>query len=68
MILTKCSLKKLCESMQIWLTQEQERVILERFGEEPCLYEWGEQDITEQIQKIIRDYPRLAKPLPDFLL
>jgi len=66
MILTKRSLKKLSESMRIWFTSEQERVILERFGKEPLPYAWSEQDISEQIRKIIHDYPDLEEPLPGF--
>jgi len=57
MTLTKRSLKKLCESWRIVITGEQERLILERFSEEPYPYEWGEQDITEQIRQIIHDDP-----------
>jgi hypothetical protein len=67
MTLTKCSLKKLGESMQIRFTKEQECVILERFGDEPWPYEWSEQDIVEQVLKIVRDYSSPVKPLPDFI-
>ena len=52
MTLTKLKLKKLCESMRILITKEQEQLILERFGEEPWPYEWSEQDIIMQILKI----------------
>jgi hypothetical protein len=55
MILTKQSLEKLGESMFILFTAEQERLILERFGEEPWPYEWSEQDISEQISQILYD-------------
>jgi len=68
MTLTKMRLKELCESMLILLTNEQECVILEKFVEEPSPYEWEEQDIVEQIQKIIHDCPRPVKSLPDFLI
>ena len=53
MTLNKRSLKKLSESMRVCFTQEQERIILERFGEEPWPYEWSEQDISEQIDRIL---------------
>jgi hypothetical protein len=61
MTLNKRKLRKLAESWRISLTKVQERIILARFKEEPWPYEWGEQDITEQIYEIIRDYPDLGK-------
>lgn len=67
MILTKRSLKKLGEGMLILFTAEQERIILERFGKEPCPYEWSEQDISEQIRQIVHDNPYTVKPLPIFV-
>ena len=53
MTLTKRELKKLGESMWVGFTQEQERVILDRFGTEPEPYEWSEQDIVVQIQNFL---------------
>ena len=67
MTLDKRKLKKWGESMRIWLTKEQERLILERFGEEPEPYEWSEQDIVNGIRQIVHENPRHLKPLPDFL-
>jgi hypothetical protein len=52
MTLNKRSLKKLSESMRVLFTDEQERIILERFGTEPEPYAWSEQDIAEQVRKI----------------
>jgi hypothetical protein len=60
MTLTKRTLKKLSESMWISLTNEQEQIILERFGAEPFSYEWSEQDIAEQIRHIVSEHPRPA--------
>lgn len=57
MTLTEKSLRQWEESMFILLTDEQRRIILDRFGTEPEPYEWTEQDISEQIRKIRRDYP-----------
>ncbi|WP_207643855.1 hypothetical protein [Desulfitobacterium hafniense] len=49
-------------------TKEQEAIILERFGTEPGDgHEWSEQDIAEQIRKIVRDNPAPPPKLPDFL-
>lgn len=54
MTLTKKALKKLEELMCITFTSKQKSVILERFGTEPDeSHEWSEQDITEQIRKIL---------------
>ena len=52
MTLNKQQLGKIGESMRILFTKEQERIILERFGEEPYPYKWSEQDIAMQILKI----------------
>jgi hypothetical protein len=38
-----------------WFTEAQKQQILEIFGSEPVDYEWSEQDIAENIRKIIRD-------------
>ena len=53
MILNKRQLKKWGESMRVFISKEQERMILERFGEEPEPYEWTEQDIVVQIQNFL---------------
>lgn len=57
MILTKKDLDRLQESMHHWFTYEQRQEILEAFGSEPDEYESSEQDIAENIRKIIRDNP-----------
>ena len=57
MILTKKNLDRLQKSMHHWFTSEQRQEILEIFGSEPDEYEWSEQDIAENIRKIIRDNP-----------
>jgi hypothetical protein len=57
MILTKKDLDRLQESMHHWFTPKQRHEILEIFGSEPDEYEWSEQDIAENIRKIIRDNP-----------
>ena len=53
MTLNKRQLKKLCVGLWIWISKEQERMILERFGEEPEPYEWTEQDIVVQIENFL---------------
>jgi len=71
--LTKRELKKLGESMWVRITQEQECIILDRFGTEPEPYEWSEQDIAVQIQNFLGcgEFSKLMRdsgerfPLPD---
>ena len=67
MTFTKRSLKKWGESMWVWFTPEQERIILERFGAEPEPNVWSEQDILEQIRHILIEHPSPQTYLPDFL-
>jgi hypothetical protein len=57
MILTEKDLRKWEESMFTRLTTEQKQIILERFGTEPEPYEWSEQDIAEQMDRICSDHP-----------
>ncbi len=57
MVLTKKDLSRLQESMHHWFTSRQEQMILETFSSEPDDFAWTEQDIAEQIRKIIRDNP-----------
>jgi hypothetical protein len=54
MILTKKDIQKLRESSFLNISAEQEAEILERFGSEPDGHEYTEQDIYEQIRKMIR--------------
>ena len=67
MTLNKRKLKKWSESMRIWLTKEQEHLILERFGEEPEPYEWSEEDVVKGIRQIVHENPHPPKSLPNFL-
>lgn len=53
MIMTKKKLRNLCESMHWWISPELESKILADFGEEPIPYEWSEQDLFEQIRKLV---------------
>ena len=53
MTLNKQKLRRMEESMWIRFTEEQEWAILERFGTEPELYEWSEQDIAVQIRNFL---------------
>jgi hypothetical protein len=52
MTLNKRKLKKLSDSMRVFITKEQKQLILERFSQEPWPYVWSEQDIIMQILKI----------------
>jgi len=68
MILNRKKLRAWEKSAHILFTKEQEAIILERFGTEPGDgHEWSEQDIAEQIRKIVRDNPAPPPELPDFL-
>jgi hypothetical protein len=44
--------------MRLSLANEQGQMILERFGAEPFPREWSEQDIAEQIRRIVSEHPR----------
>lgn len=57
MILTQKDLRKWEESTFTSFTTEQKRIILERFGTEPESYEWSEQDIAAQIDRICLEHP-----------
>lgn len=68
MILNKRKLRAWGKSAHILFTKEQEDIILERFGTEPDeMHEWTEQDIAEQVRKIVRDHPGPAFKVPDLL-
>lgn len=55
MTLNKRSLRKWAESARLTISAEQEAAILERFGTEPDdEHEWTEQDIYEQVRKMLR--------------
>ena len=62
MTLNKRKLRKWRESMMVLFTKEQERRILERFGEEPWPYEWSEQDIAMQIENLL-GWDEFEKPM-----
>lgn len=54
MILTKEDMKTLRKQLRVNISAEQERKILERFGDEPDdEHEWTWQDISEQVRKIL---------------
>jgi len=54
MILTKKELYKICKSYNFVITHEFETYILSIYGDKPDEeHEWSEQDIYEQVRKII---------------
>lgn len=61
MIVTKKYIQELREKSFLRISAEEEKLILEKLGEEPGVaddgntYEYTEQDIWEQIRKIIKD-------------
>lgn len=55
MIYTRKDIRKLREQAHLKISEEQESAILEHFGAEPDdLHEWTEQDICEQVRKMLR--------------
>ena len=60
MLLTKKDLKKYQENMRVYIPKELEKELLNIYGtlesdEEGNFYEFTEQDIYEQLRKIIRE-------------
>jgi len=48
--------RRLREDYRLRIDEELERLILERFGTEPTPYTYSEQDLWEQIRKLVADY------------
>jgi hypothetical protein len=62
MTLNKRDLQEWERPALILFTNEQERIILDRFGSEPADGNvWSEQDIAENSGKIRRDYPACSE-------
>ena len=60
MILTKKELYKICKSYNFVITSELETYILSIYGDNPDEeHEWSEQDIYEQVRKIIMKVDKL---------
>ena len=55
MIATKKYIQDLREKSGFNISKEQEKLILKELGEEPELEEYTEQDLLEQIRKMIRN-------------
>lgn len=54
MILTKKALHKMCQSYNFGITPALESYLLSIYGDKPDKeHEWSEQDIHEQVRKII---------------
>jgi hypothetical protein len=54
MIYTIKDVRRLREQARLKISEEQESAILECFGAEPDnLHEWTEQDICEQVRKLL---------------
>lgn len=55
MIYTKNDVQRLREQAHLKISEEQESAILVRFGAEPeDMHRWTEQDIYEQVRKMLR--------------
>jgi hypothetical protein len=50
--INKRKLRQIAQSLRIVISEEQEQIILERFGTEPWPHVWTEQDIFMQLLKI----------------
>jgi hypothetical protein len=48
--------RRLREESRLRIDEELERLILERFGTEPIPYTYSEQDLWEQIRKLVAHY------------
>jgi len=55
MIINKKDISDLREKSHLKISQEMENIILEKFGREPEGYEYTEQDIYEQIRKMLQE-------------
>lgn len=70
MIVTKKYIKELREKNFVKISKTAEKLILERLGKEPepdedgRVYVYTEQDIAEQMRKIIRDNPEEKMSIP----
>lgn len=65
MILTKKDIRNLREKSFLRITAEQEAAILERFGSEPGDGNvWSEQDIHEQVRKMLQGNDQVTITLP----
>jgi len=53
MTITKKYLRDWENSARTYIPDEQKKIILDRFGEEPWPYEWSEQDIHVQIRNYL---------------
>jgi len=62
MTINQKTLNKWAKSTFTSLTAKQKQAILDRFGTEPELYEWTEQDIFVQIQNYL-DYGEFVKSI-----
>jgi hypothetical protein len=56
MTLTAKKLNRMCKSMRVCITKEQQCAILEMFGTEPEPYEWSEWEVAEGIRSFIYSY------------
>jgi len=55
MVATKEYIQELREKLGFNISKKQEKLIFEKFGEEPVPEEYTEQDLFEQIRKMIRN-------------
>lgn len=61
MILAKKDIQNLRDRVYMAISAQQEAAILERFGTEPGHgHEWSEQDIFEQVRKMLQQKERLG--------
>jgi hypothetical protein len=56
MIANKKIIESICVRNQLKMTEELKSYIIQEFGTEPFPYIWSEQDLYENIRKLIIDY------------
>lgn len=67
MLLTKTYLNRMLERMRVSVPEDLEKELLDQYGEyaeddEGHLHDYTEQDIYEQVRKIIYEYESSKKP------
>jgi len=56
MTATRRLVRRLREQSRLRIDEQLERLILERFGTEPTPYTYSEQDLWEQIRKLVAEH------------
>ena len=73
MLLTRKMLNTILENLRVSIPADIEKELLEEYGnlvvtEDGRVIEYSEQDICEQLRKIVRSYENASKEVNDFAL